>query len=378
MYFDNAATSFPKPEPVYQATDRFLRTAGANPGRSSHRMALDAERTILRTRQRLAQFLNAPHPEQIVFTCNGTEALNIALKGLLQPGDRVVTTSLEHNSVARPLRSLERRGVKVTRVPCPGGRFDLAAFRAAIQPGTKLAAMVHASNVTGEVLPVAEVGAVCRAAGARLLIDAAQTAGALPLDVREIGADLVAMPGHKSLLGPPGTGALYIAEGVELAPFREGGTGSASERDEQPDTLPDRFESGTLNTVGIAGLGAALEWIDVTGREMIRRREEALITQLWTGLSALAGVALYGPPPGPERAAVVSFTLNGWEPTDAAVVLDQQFDVQCRPGLHCAPWAHRSLGTYPTGTIRFSPGYCNTETEVAAAVAAIGELTRVS
>jgi len=290
----------------------------------------------------------------------------------------VVTTALEHNAVARPLRALERRGVRVTRVPCPGGRFDLPSFLSAIQPNTRLVAMHHASNVTGAVLPVAEVGAYCRERGVLLLVDAAQSAGVLPLDVRELGVDLLAMPGHKGLYGPPGTGALYIGEALELAPLREGGTGSLSETDEQPTGLPDRFESGTVNSIGIAALGAAVEWLEATGVETIHRHELQLAAQLWAGLASVPGVALHGPPPesvpSGERVGVVSFNLEGWEPTDAAVTLDQSFDIQCRPGLHCAPWAHQSLGTFPAGTIRLSPGYFNTPAEAEAVVDAVRQL----
>jgi cysteine desulfurase family protein len=376
MYFDNAATSFPKPEAVYRAMDQFLRAAGANPGRSGHRMAVSADAMIARARGRLAQLLNARSPERLVWTSNCTEALNLALKGLLRPGDRVVTTRLEHNSVARPLHALEGSGVEVTRVLSPGGRFDLNAFFDAIRPGVRLVVMVHASNVTGEVLPAAEVASACRKRGVLLLLDAAQSAGALPIDVRELGA-LVAMPGHKSLFGPPGTGALYIPEEVELRPLKEGGTGSVSEREEQPEDLPHRFESGTQNSVGIAGLGAAIDWILETGPDTIRRKEAVLVEQLWSGLADIPGVTLYGPPPGGERAAIVSFSLEGWEPEDVAQVLDQHFDLQCRPGLHCAPSAHRSLGTFPNGTIRLSPGYFNTETEVEAAINAVAELNGV-
>lgn len=374
MYFDNAATSFPKPEPVYQAMDHFLRTSCANPGRSGHRMAVAADAVLARARQALAQVLNAPDSRRVVWTANCTGALNLALKGLLQPGDHVVTTALEHNSVARPLRSLECRGVEVTRVECPGGVFDLDAFLSAIRPETRLVAMLHASNVTGAVLPVAEVGAHCRSRGVRLLVDAAQTAGVLSVDVREMQADLVALPGHKSLYGPPGTGALYIGDGVDLTPLTEGGTGSLSEQDAQPDALPDRFESGTQNSAGIAGLLAGLEWIRATGREAIRLREEALLAQLWEGLREIRGITLYGPAPGEARASVLSFNLAGWEPTDLAIVLDQSFDIQCRPGLHCSPWAHRSLGTFPAGTVRLSPGYFNTEDEVQRVVEAIGNV----
>ena len=373
MYFDNAATTWPKPEAVYRRMDEFFRTSGANPGRSAHGMAVAAEVAVARARGRLAQFLNAPRPERLIWTLNGTDGNNLALKGFLRPGDRVVTTGLEHNAVVRPLRSLERHGVELVRVPCPGGTFDLSSFLEAIHPGTRLVAMVHASNVTGEVLPVEEVGTVCRRRGIPLLIDAAQSAGVLPLDVRELGPErvMVAMPGHKGLLGPTGIGALYIGEELELQPLKEGGTGSTSEREEQPEELPYRFESGTLNTVGIAGLGAALEWLLQTGREAIHQHEATLVRRLWSGLSEVPGVRLYGPPPGPRRASLVSFDLEGWEPSDAAQVLDQSFDIQCRPGLHCAPWAHQSLGTFPAGTIRLSPGFFNTETEVEAAVRAV-------
>lgn len=374
MYLDNAATSFPKPECVYQALDAFMRTSAANPGRSGHRMAVAADVAIAGARQRLARLLNAPDPRRIIWTSSCTGGLNLALKGFLQPGDHVVTTQLEHNSVARPLHALEATGVAVTRVPCPKGQFDLAAFLAELRPETRLVALTHASNVSGAVLPVVEVAAECRKRGVRVLVDAAQTAGVLPLDVRAWELDFVAMPGHKSLFGPPGTGALYIREGLELTPLLEGGTGSQSERDEQPEALPDRFEAGTLNSAGIAALGAAVDWILATSTDQIRAREEELVAQLWHGLAEIDGINLYGPPPGPERVSVVSFNLPGWEPTDVAAVLDESFDVQCRPGLHCSPWAHRSLGTFPSGTVRFSPGYFNTPDEIAAAIDAVRQL----
>lgn len=330
---------------------------------------------VSRARQLLAGLLNAPDSRRIIFTTNGTGALNLALHGYLRPGDRVVTTSLEHNAVARPLSELAKRGIVVVRVPCPGGRFHQEPFLAAIQPGDRLVVMTHASNVTGEVLPVEEVARHCRSVGVPLLLDAAQTAGSLPLDVRALGVDLVAMPGHKGLFGPPGTGALYIGEGIELRPLTQGGTGSFSEQEEQPEALPDRFESGTLNTGGLAGLAAALEWIRDTGPDRIRQEERARLTQLWEGLSTVPGIRLHGPPPTEERAAALSLTLEGWEPGDAGIVLDQSFDIQCRPGLHCAPWAHRSLDTFPTGTIRLSPGFFNTEAEVESVIQAIHSMS---
>jgi selenocysteine lyase/cysteine desulfurase len=286
----------------------------------------------------------------------------------------VVTTQLEHNSVNRPLRSLEKQGVTVSRIPCPNGVFDPAAFLAAVHRETRLAVLTHASNVTGAVLPVAEIAAECRKRGVRVLVDAAQTAGALELDVRAMGVDLLAMPGHKGLYGPPGTGALYIAEGVELMPLLEGGTGTDSESEEAPEKLPERFEAGTLNSAGIAALGAAVEWLAATGVSEIAGHEAALSERLWRGLSEVEGVQLHGPSPGAPRVGVVSFTLAGWEPTDAAAVLDESFDIQCRPGLHCAPGAHRALGTFPGGTVRMSPGYFNTLDEVDAVIAAVREL----
>jgi cysteine desulfurase/selenocysteine lyase len=377
MYFDNAATTHPKPEVVYATMDAFFRGTAGNAGRGAHRVSVAASMVLSRARLSLARLLGINNPDRLVWTSNATEAINLALKGLLRPGDRVVTTAFEHNSTARPLRSLEKAGVELVRVPCPGGRFDLETFLEAITPGTALVTMLHASNVTGAVLPVAEVGASCRQRGVPFMVDAAQTVGTLPVDVREIGADLLAVPGHKGLHGPPGTGALYVREGIELPPLVEGGTGSASERDTQPETLPGRYESGTQNSLGIAGLGAGVDWILETGRETVHRKEAALTEQLWRGLAETPGVALHGPPPGAERAPIVSCTLEGWEPTDAAAVLDQQFDIQCRAGLHCAPWAHQSLGSFPAGTIRLSPGYFNTEAEVEAVIAAFRAIAGV-
>jgi cysteine desulfurase/selenocysteine lyase len=373
-YLDNAATSHPKPAAVYSAADEFLRHGAGNPGRGSHRRATEAAGLVARCRMRLARLLGVPVPARVVFTPGCTHALNLALKGLLRPGDRVATTSLEHNAVARPLRSLERRGVIVDRAPCPEGQFDWSAFRARLTPETRLAVVVHASNVTGEVLPVAEIATACAALGVPLLVDAAQTAGALPTPARDWGQVLVALAGHKGLLGPTGVGALYVAEGLEPQPLVEGGTGTRSESDEQPETLPDRFESGTLNGPGLAGLEAALAWLEERGVATVRKSELALTEHLARELAAIPGVRVYGPPAGADRAAVVSFTLADWDPQDLAPVLDERFDVQCRAGLHCAPWAHQSLGTFPGGTVRFSPGPFTTEAEVETAVSAVRQV----
>ena len=378
MYLDNAATTFPKPDAVYQATDRFFRELAANPGRGGHRLAVGAESVVARARLRLARLLNAGEPSRIVWTANATESINLGLKGYVRPGDRVVTTCLEHNAVARPLSALEKRGVSVRRVEGTRGGFDLVRFLDALEPGLRLAIVTHASNVTGEVLPLAEIAHACRERGIPLMVDAAQTAGVLPLDVAALDLAMVAMPGHKGLFGPPGTGALYVAPSIRLQPLREGGTGSRSEEDRQPESMPDGLESGTLNTLGLAGLDAALAWLEETGREAVHCRELHLTERLWSGLAGVPGVRLFGPPPGTERAAVISLTLEGWNPTDAALVLDESFDIQCRAGMHCAPWAHRTLGTFPTGTIRLSPGYFNREDEMDTAVAAVASLAGAS
>ena len=375
IYLDNAATSFPKPPAVCAAIDGVLRTAAANPGRGGHRMAVEAARVVAQARQWLATLINAPEPRQVVFTLNGTEALNLALRGLLRPGDHVITSRMEHNSVARPLRRLERDGVEVTRVAADGqGRVDPADIAAAFRPNTRLVALTHASNVCGTVLPITEVGRHCCERNVRFLVDAAQTAGIFPIDVQEQEIDLLAMPGHKGLLGPTGTGALYLAPGLVLEPLRYGGTGSQSESEEQPDLLPDRYESGTVNTVGIAGLGAGVQFILETGVETICAREQGLVARLLQGLAAIEGVRLYGPPPGEHRAAVVSFNIGQWDPNDAAAVLDESFGIACRPGLHCAPLAHETLGTLPNGTIRFSPGYFTPDEEIDTALAAVRRL----
>jgi selenocysteine lyase/cysteine desulfurase len=314
----------------------------------------------------------APDPRQIIWTGNCTEAINLGLKGVLRPGDRVVTTAFEHNAVARPLRALERRrGVTLVRVPAVGGRFDLPSFLNAVTPGTALVVMAHASNVTGEILPVEAVASACRQRGVRLMLDAAQTAGAYPLSVAH--ADLVAFSGHKGLLGPAGTGALYLSPELCLEPLREGGTGSRSELDEQPEELPDRYESGTLNGPGLAGLDAALGWLEQHGGETLCRREKLNTEGLLRGLAAIPGITLFGPVQG-ERVGVVSFRLAGWEPDTAAAVLDQEFGIQCRAGLHCAPWAHAALGTLDGGTVRLSPGPFTTDTEIETVLRAVQAL----
>lgn len=378
IYLDNAATSWPKPEAMLAAMIAHQRLAGGNPGRSGHRWSLAAGRTVYETREGLARLFNIADPLRIVFTSNGTEALNIALLGLLHPGDHVVTTGMEHNSVMRPLRHLASRGVELTVAPCsPRGELDPRDVERALRPHTRAVILTHASNVTGTILPVAEVAAIARGRGIVTCLDAAQSAGALPIDVAALGIDLLAFTGHKSLYGPQGTGGLYIREGLdrEIAPLLRGGTGSFSEREEQPDFLPDRYESGTPNAIGLAGLGAGVDFVLATGVAAIRAREESLTRRFLDRLAGLGEeVTLYGPCNATQRTAVVSFNVAGVSPSEAALFLDERYGILCRPGLHCAPAAHRTIGSFPAGTVRFSFGFFNTEAQVDQAAAAVAAL----
>lgn len=377
IYLDNAATSWPKPEEVYTVMERFLREAGANPGRAGHRMAREAERVILETRTRLARFFGAPVPERVVFTLNATDSLNIALKGLLKPGDHVITSCLEHNSVARPLNRLAALGVEVTRVANDSvGLIDLEALRRSIKRNTRLIVINHASNVLGTVRPIRELGRIAKENGLLLVVDAAQSAGHLPIDVEKDGIDILACSGHKGLLGPPGVGILVLKDEIPVSPWREGGTGSRSESPVQPEAYPYRLESGTPNTVGIAALGAGVAFIEKVGLAQIRAHEDMLVNRLLEGLRSISGVKIYGPADASLRTGIVSFNLAGWEPVDAGAVLDHVYGIAARTGLHCAPWAHEAIGTFPAGCIRFSTGYFNTVEEIDQAVAAVRELVR--
>ncbi|MCS7286773.1 MAG: aminotransferase class V-fold PLP-dependent enzyme [Anaerolineae bacterium] len=380
IYLDNAATSFPKPPQVVEAIVRFLTRVGANPGRSGHRLSVEAGRIVYETREALAELFGISDPLRIVFGHNATEMLNLVLTGFLRPGDHVITSSMEHNSVMRPLRALEKNGVEISVLKCsPEGLLDPVDLERAIRPSTRLIVLNHASNVTGTILPVREAGKLARQYGAYLLVDAAQTAGAHPIDVEADGIDFLAFTGHKSLLGPTGTGGLYIGPRVpleELKPLKRGGTGSRSELEEQPDFLPDKYESGTLNAAGLAGLGAGVRFILERGVEEIRCHELRLTALLLEGLSSIERVRLYGPSDLSLRIGIVSFNVEGLEPSDVAFALDEEFGIMCRPGLHCAPSAHRTMGTFPKGTVRFSIGFFNTVEEVEKAIEAIKKIAR--
>jgi cysteine desulfurase / selenocysteine lyase len=377
LYFDNAATSWPKPEETGAAMIRYFREIGGSPGRSGHRLSIEAGRIILDAREAVAHLFGADDPFRIVFTKNATEALNIALRGLLNAGDHIITSSMEHNSVMRPLRALEKEGVAVSVIPCSAqGEFDPAAIPPAVRPNTKAIILTHASNVTGTIFPIGEVGRIAHEQGLVLIVDAAQTAGIVPIAVEAMGIDLLAFTGHKSLFGPPGTGGLYIRKGLEtrIRPLMAGGTGSRSELEEQPLFLPDKFEAGTPNTIGLAGLAAGVAWILAQGVESIRARDEALTGRFMAGLREIPGVDLYGPGDPSRRTAIVSFNIAGLTPSEVAQELDERFAIMSRPGLHCAPAAHRTIGTFPRGTIRFSFGFFNRSAEIDAAVAAVRTL----
>lgn len=372
IYFDNAATTFPKPEEVYRKVDHILRNVGANPGRSGHRMALDANRIILDARDSIARLFNIEDSSRIVFTSNTTEALNIGIKGFLHSGDHVITSSMEHNSVTRPIKALEKTGVACTKVKCSAeGLLDPDDVKRAIMPNTRLISITHASNVTGTINPVREIGEIARESGIRLLVDAAQTAGMLPIDVEKDNIDMLACPGHKGLFGLQGTGFLYMAPDVRLEPVKEGGTGGNSEMDTMPDTLPERFEAGTMNTPGIGGLGEGVEFILREGIEKIRRHEILLTERLIKGLQDIGRVVVYGPRDAVRQMSVISFNIKGKDPSDVGFVLDSSFGIMARVGLHCAPDAHRTIGTFPQGTIRISPGYFSTVEEVDIAIDAV-------
>ncbi len=379
IYLDNAATSWPKPSAVYDAVDAYQRQSGMAVGRGATRRGLELQRIVDRCRKQAAHLLGAESPERILFTFNGTDGLNIALQGLLRPGDHVVTTVMEHNSVLRPLRELkERIGIDVTYVPADATGFVAPDdVRAALTSDTRLVAILHASNVSGTIQPVAAVGSIAKEAGALFLVDAAQTAGHLPIDLSRLGVDVLACSGHKGLLGPLGTGLLYIRPGLEsqLQSLRQGGTGSQSEDDRQPEFLPDKYESGNHNAPGLAGLDAALGWIAERGGDALRRHEVALTARLLDGLEALGNVRIHGPLDAEARTGVVSLTIAGFDPQDAAAILDETFGIETRAGLHCAPRAHQAIGTFAGGgTVRLSLGAFSREADVDAALQAIEEL----
>ncbi len=353
-----------------------------NPGRSGHVLSIRSARDLFDARERLAALFGARDSSRFVFTENATAALNQAIKGVLRPGDHAVTTSVEHNSVMRPLRRMQEAGVSLTIVPADReGVVDAAAVAAAIRPATRLVAVVHASNVTGAIQPVGEIVRAAKARGAYTLVDAAQTAGAVPISLSELPVDLLAAPGHKGLLGPQGTGFLYVRDGVPLVPLVEGGTGSRSEDDRQPDFYPDALESGTQNSVGAAGLAFSLAWLLRRGVDAVRRKEARLVGEIVAGMERIPGVSVYGPRDPARRVSSVSFRVDGMDPAEVGRRLEAGYGILVRAGLHCSPGSHRAIGTFPEGTVRVSPGPFTTRKQAAlflSAVRAISDRPRRS
>ncbi|RAP74265.1 aminotransferase class V-fold PLP-dependent enzyme [Paenibacillus montanisoli] len=376
IYLDHAATSWPKPPEVLKAVMDAMEQDGANPGRGSHAMAVRASRILFNTRKALSKLFHVSNPNDIAFALNTTMALNTAIKGLLISGDHVIATAVEHNSVRRPLEYLKRfMEIEVTYVePNQFGELDAKQIEAAIQSNTKLVVVNHSSNLLGTILPVAEIGEISRKRGVKLLVDAAQTAGLLEIDVEQMGIDMLAFPGHKGLLGPQGTGGLYIHPNLELEPLLHGGTGSQSEAIEQPKVRPDRYEAGTQNAAGINGLKAGIQHILHETVQNIHTREWTLTQQMMEGLLAIDGLKILGPELGKPRTGIVSFVMHGADPSEIGFILDQHYQIAVRTGFHCTPLAHATAGTVDTGAIRASVGCFTTQQEVEAFIAAVKEI----
>lgn len=355
IYLDNAATSFPKPEPVISAMTDCLRHYCGNPGRSGHRLSIKTAEKLFETRLSLAELFHFSDPLKIIFTGNTTEALNLAIKGLLKPGDHVVTTSMEHNSVLRPLMGRPDLSLTILQGD-PEGRIQPRQFSAAVRDNTKMFICTHSSNVTGTLAPIQAIGSIAREKGILFLVDAAQSAGIVPIDFRHLPVDLMAFAGHKSLQGPQGTGFLYVNGQLPLRPLKEGGTGTESKNTRQPLSFPEGYEAGTLNSPGIIGLGAGIKFLLETGLSAAAQKEAWLSGLLEDGLRNIEGVRVYGPSGMKGKTPVVSCRIQGKEGEEVAALLNDHFQVAVRAGFHCAPLAHETIGTGKTGTIRFSPG----------------------
>ncbi|SDD86836.1 cysteine desulfurase family protein [Paenibacillus sp. UNCCL117] len=378
IYLDHAASSWPKPPEVVQAMVACMEQYAANPGRGSHEMAVKASRTLFEGRKQLAKLFRVKNPNDISYALNTTMALNLAIKGFLKEGDHVICTAVEHNSVRRPLEYMKQsRHVQVTYVKTDRhGHLRMEDVIAAIQPNTRLIVCSHSSNLLGSILPVADIGELCRQRGITLLVDAAQTAGTVDIDVNGMGIHMLAFPGHKGLLGPQGTGGLYVHPDIELEPLLHGGTGSQSEAVEQPSVRPDRFEGGTQNTPGIAGLVEGVKWIQRETVDRIYRHEWELTQQLMTDLLEIEGVQLLGPELGQAKTGIVSFTVSQTDSSEIAFILDQSFGIAVRAGYHCSPLAHETAGTMERGAVRASVGCYTTKTEIEQLAAAVREIAK--
>lgn len=377
IYLDNAATSWPKPPQVIQAMTDILKRGCANPGRSAHAMARQTEDAVLNVREAVAKFFNIKDPLRVAFMPNTTYALNAAIYGVITEGSVVATTAMEHNSVLRPLKTLESRGIigLETVEPDRYGRISVQSIKKVLRKGIDLFCMTVSSNVTGAIMPVTEAGRICRELGITFLVDAAQGAGVIPIDVERMNIDMLAFPGHKGLLGPQGTAGLYVREGIKIKPFIQGGTGSFSDRLFQPEVFPDILESGTLNVPGIVGLGKGISFISETGIEHIRLKKKKLLTMLFEALSKEENITVFSP--GPEQnSGIFAFLVHHMDSSEVSYILDRKFGICTRSGFHCAPLAHRALGTSDSGLVRISPGYFNDETEIELTIEAIRSIAR--
>jgi len=366
IYVDNSATSYPKPKSVLETVINVISNIGGSPGRSAYRTAIELGRIVFETREKIASLFNIKNSNRLIFTSGTTESINTVLFGLLNSGDKVLTTSMEHNSVMRPLRFMEKNcGIKLDIVRCsPEGEIDLDLFSNKLKNNVKLVVINHGSNVIGTIAPLDEICKSVKKYNSLILVDAAQTAGIYPIDVEKIKLDFLACSGHKGLLGPQGTGCLYIRDNISIRPLKFGGTGSNSESDEQPEFLPDRFESGTLNAPGIAGLGAGVSFVLEQGIEKIFEHGTLLVKRFLDGILSNKKIKVYGPKKPDKMLPIISFTIDGYDSAAVAHRLSDEFDICTRVGLHCSPWAHKTIGTFPSGTIRVSFGYSNTTEDV--------------
>lgn len=377
IYFDNAATSFPKPRVVYDEMLEAMTQYGANPGRSGHKLALKSSRGIFNTRNKISKLFNIQNPMNVILTFNCTESLNMGIKGFLRAGDHVITTSMEHNSVLRPIISLERLGITHTIVKGDSkGRINPKDIEMSIKPETKMIVTTHISNLTGTIIDIETIGKIAKSHNIVYLVDGAQSAGVYPIDVEKMNIDMLAFPGHKSLLGPQGTGGLYIKEGLDIAELFQGGTGSVSNSLEQPNMMPDKFESGTPNAPGIIGLGSGIEYILEVGMDNIRKKEEDLTQHFIEESQKVEKIKLYGPLALGQHAPVVALNIGDADSSEISYILDEEFNIGVRPGLHCAPLAHKTIGTFKQGVVRFSFGFENTHGEIEIAIKALKEIAK--
>ena len=374
IYLDNAATTMQKPEEVIEAVVQAMHSMG-NAGRGAHSASLEASRTIYDTRELLCRFFGGTDPRRLVFTSNSTESLNIAIKGLFEPGDHVITTMLEHNSVLRPLYEMEKRGVELTIIPADKkGVIDYNDIEKAIRPNTKAVVCTHGSNLTGNLVDIERIGKITRKNGLLLVVDASQTAGVFPIDVEKMQIDVLCFTGHKGLLGPQGTGGMYVREGIQIRPLKSGGSGVQTYSKSHPAEMPTALETGTMNGHGIAGLHAAVEYIQRTGIDQIRKREQECMKRFYEGVIQVPGVKVYGDFDDMNRCAIVSLNIGDYDSSEVSDELLTEYRISTRPGAHCAPLMHEALGTVEQGAVRFSFSHFTTDEEVDTAIKAIREL----